>query len=270
MYIDFHCHCNSNNQEDISNFVRTYAENDMMGCLSGGLRYGAHDYIKNEDTLAIAKKYPNQLRALAKIDLWDSEINTDIIYKYADMGFSGFKFIYPYYEYDHDLYMPVYEAAEKTNLPVLFHTGNFRPSQADTIYRRPVIRNMDPMTLDRIARSFQKLNIVAAHLGTTFWRTQAAELAKLHANLYCDLAGNGSWQMLSAEEIYSYFKSSYPASGDNKHFRKLIFGSDAYITSTAPMTSGKANYLMKLKRIGLPSDIIDEIMGGTVAKWLNI
>lgn len=270
MYIDFHCHCNSNAPEDIANFVKTYAENDMIGCLSGGLRYGAHDYVPNEETLAIAKKHPNQLRALARIDLWDSPIDTDIIYRYADMGFSGFKFIYPYYEYDHDLYMPVYEAVEKTGLPTLFHTGNFRPSGADIKYKRPVLRNMDPINLDRIARSFQKLNIVAAHLGTTFWRTQAAELAKLHANLYCDLAGNGSWQMLSAEEIYEYFKSAYPGSGDTKHFRKLIFGSDAYTSTTAPMINGKANYLMKLKRIGLPEDIINDIMGGTVAKWLNI
>ena len=270
MYIDFHCHCNSNDPQVIAEFVRTYEEHGVIGCLSGGSRYGAHDYVPNEETLEIAKKYPAQLRALAKIDLWDSEIDISIIYRYAEMGFSGFKFIYPYYEYDHDLYMPVYEAAEEVGLPVLFHTGNFRPSEADIKYRRPVIRNMDPMTLDRIARSFQKLNIVAAHLGTTFWRTQAAELAKVHANLYCDLAGNGSWQMLSAEEIFNYFKSAYPASGNNQHFKKLVFGSDSYITTASPMINGKANYIMKLKRIGLPEDVIDAIMGGTVAGWLGI
>ena len=270
MFIDFHTHSNSFSEEDINNFVRVYAENDTLACLSGGSRYGAHDYVPNEDTLAIAKKHPNQLRAFAKIDLWDSEPDTDLIYKYADMGFSGFKFIYPYYEYDHDLYMPVYEAVEKTGLPSLFHTGNFRPSEADIKYKRPVIRNMDPMTLDRIARSFQKINIVAAHLGTTFWRTQAAELAKLHANLYCDFAGNGSWQMLSAEEIFDYFKSAYPASGDTRHFRKIVFGSDSYTKLPQIMVNAKNNHLLKLKRLGLPEDVINDIMGGTVAKWLNI
>ena len=270
MYVDFHCHSNSLDPQVIDEFVRVYAEQDMLCCLSGGLRYGAHDYVPNEETLAIAKKYPSQLRALAKIDLWDTEIDTSMIYRYADMGFCGFKFIYPYYEYDHDLYMPVYEAAEKVGLPVLFHTGNFRPSEADTIYRRPVIRNMDPMTLDRVARSFQKLNIVAAHLGTTYWRQQAAELVKTHKNLYCDLAGCGSWQMLSAEEIFNYFKSSCPASGNNDNFKKLIFGSDSYISNTWPLVNGKANYLMKLRRIGLSEDIIDAVMGGTVARWLGL
>ena len=199
--IDFHTHFNSNDIRLIDEYAKVYAEHDMVACLSGGLRYGAHDFPDNDEVLKAVKRYPGRMYALAKIDLWDKPVDVDELYRFAEMGAVGFKFIYPYYEYDHDMYMPVYEAAEKIGLPVLFHTGAYRPSLSDTLYRRPMLRNMAPLTLDRIARSFQNLKIVMAHLGTSFFRTEAAELVKLHSNLYCDLAGNGSWQLLSAEDI---------------------------------------------------------------------
>ena len=77
-----------------------------------------------------------------------------------------------------------------------------------------VFKNMDPVNLDRPARSFQKLKFVIAHLGTGFWRLQAAEMIKLHPNVYADLAGCGSWQALSAEELTKQFRSMVSVSAE--------------------------------------------------------
>lgn len=270
MKIDFHVHFNTTDPELIKQFAKTCAENETIAVLSGGLRYGAHDYTPNEKVLTICKQYPEVFIPMAKFDLWD-QVDPGLVRRYADAGFRGLKFIYPYYEYDHDLYMPIYEEAEKCGLPLLFHTGNFRPNAADVIWKRPVLKNMDPLNLDRIARSFQNLHLVMAHLGTTIWRTQAAEYIKMHSNLYADLAGNGSWQALSAEKMVELLSPSMPlADRECRYFQKLIYGSDAYVTHPQIMCNAQRHYEAMLEKVGVPPEVHDAIMGGTVAKWLEI
>ena len=271
MIIDFHSHCDVGDPEKIREFVRAYEERDAVACLVGGTLYGSHDMVPNEEVIRICAQYPGRLYPLAKINLWDTPPDPAELHYFAEKGVRGFKFIYPYYEYDHDLYMPVYEEAEKIGLPVLFHTGKYRPNESDIIYRRPVLRNMDPMTLDRIARSFQKLHIVMAHLGTSFWRVQAAELIKTHDNLYADLAGCGSWMALSAEELSELLGPLlFVRDKEDRYFDKLVFGSDSYTSNTWPFTEGIVNYEMKLKKVGVSEKTRDLVMGGTVASWIGL
>lgn len=271
MNIDFHCHCDTNDPSKVKEFVKAYEEREIIGCIVGGRHYGGHDMVPNEEVIQICQQYPGRLFPLAKIDLWDTPPDPAIVHYYAEKGVKGFKFIYPYYEYDHDSYMPVYEEIEKIGVPVLFHTGNYRPNESDIKYKRPVLRNMDPMTLDRIARSFQKLNIVMAHLGTTVWRVQAAELIKIHANLYSDLAGCGSWMALSAEQLSSLLCDFIFVHDNNEqYFKKLVFGSDSYTSNVNPMIRGEINYRMKLEKIGISEPTRSLIMGDTIASWIGL
>ena len=167
--------------------------------------------------------------------------------------------------------MPIYEEAEKIGLPVLFHTGKYRPNQSDIIYKRPILRNMDPLTLDRIARSFQNLHIVMAHLGSGFWRVQAAELVKTHDNLYFDLAGCGNWMALSAERLSELLGPLlFVREKEDHYFDKLVFGSDSYTSNTWPFTEGIINYEMKLKKAGVSEETQKRVMGETVASWIGL
>ena len=271
MKIDFHCHCDVSDPEKIKAFVRAYEERDVIACMVGGRFYGGHDMVPNEEVIEICARYPGRLYPLAKIDLWSQAPDPAELHYFAEKGVKGFKFIYPYYEYDHDLYMPIYEEAEKIGLPVLFHTGRYRPSQADRIHKRPVLRNMDPITLDRIARSFQDLHIVMAHLGTGLWRIQAAELVKTHANLYADLAGSGSWMTLSAEEIAELLGAPRFVQDKGDHyFDKLVFGSDSYTSNPRPFTEGIVHYEMKLRKIGVSDATEKLVMGETAASWIGL
>ena len=271
MLIDFHSHFNTNEPEMVRKFVKDYEERDVIACVVGGLNYGDHDMVPNDEVIQFCKKYPGRFYPLAKIDLGEQTPSLDEVRRYADLGVKGFKFIYPWYEYDHDLYMPVYEEIEKIGLPVLFHTGNYRPNATDRKIRRPVLLNMHPAHLDRIARSFQDLHIVMAHLGTSIWQTQAAELIKLHSNLYSDLAGNGGWQGIPGERLAEYLKPKCcPFRDPERYFRKLIFGTDAYTSTTAPMTEGLIFYQKKLASLGLSQETRDLIMGNTVASWMGL
>lgn len=271
MYLDFHAHCDSGDPAEIRKYVENCEKNDTMTALSGGLRYGGHDYLPNEEVMRICREYPHDLVPLVKIDLWDTPPDPAEIRHYAELGAKGFKFIYPYYGYDHESYLPVYEELEKIGLPALFHTGVFRPNSADVKYRRPVLENMSPLRLDTIARSFPDLKIVMAHLGTQMFRAKAAELVRLHPNLYFDLAGSGNFLDVSPADLAALLKPSvYTRDKEGPWFRKLVFGSDSYITIPVIQTDALEAYKMHLLLNQISDDDKLAILGGTVASWMGI
>lgn len=268
--IDFHAHFDSGDPDKVKAFVANCEKNGCRAAMSGGLHYGVHDYLPNDQVIDFCCQYSEWLIPLVKIDLWDQPIDLSELRRLVDRGAKGVKCIYPYYPYDHDLYMPFYEECEKLGLPMLFHTGNYRPNSEDMISRRPTLKNMAPINLDRPARSFQKLIIVIAHLGTTFWRVQAAEMIKLHANVYADLGGSGSWQALSAERLAELLAPpAFLCKDNDKFFHKLVFGSDCYITIPDVQTCGKLHYEQILSKIGATKELHDAVMGGTVYSWLK-
>lgn len=272
MNIDFHTHCDSNKPEDWDRFVGICKQNNTIACICSATPRGDHQppYASNSEVLQAAQSYPENLIPFAYVDLWDKKISKDAIKKFSQQGFRGLKCIAPYYAYDHDFYMPVYEMAASLNMPVLFHTGVFRPSIQDAVHRRPTLMNMQPVRLDRIARSFPELKIVMAHLGTTMWRAQAVELIKLHPNLYADLAGCGSFT-IKPDVLNSYFAGDIELSTPNfKLWEKLILGSDAYFTVPDIITKCNAAYGKLLKTCNVPANISEKIMGQTTSEWFRL
>jgi len=156
MRIDSHTHLDTTDSDLLRAFVNECENLETKVCLfSVGPRCD-HPYIDNDAVLRAAKKYPDYIFPFAYVDLWDT-VDSHIIEHFAESGFRGLKCITPYYPYDHDLYMSVYEKAEQLGLPIVFHTGNYRANKTDLQDRRPMVLNMNPLTIDRFARSFQKL-----------------------------------------------------------------------------------------------------------------
>jgi predicted TIM-barrel fold metal-dependent hydrolase len=268
--LDYHVHFNSTDKAQLDILAKTARENSTILALSGGLRYGGYDFPPNEVVIEHCKQYPDCFLPLAKLDLWETADPAEV-YHYAEMGVRGFKCIYPYYTYDHDIYMPVYEAAAKCGLPLLFHTGNYRPCQDDTIYRRPVLKNMHPINLDRIARAFPDLKIIMAHMGTRIFQDEASQFLKMLPNLYTDFGGCGQWKRLQPEELAEMFAPDTLCVDPTMNaYRKIVLGSDAYVTYPFLVTDAQKYYTALLDRIGVPPEIMAEIMGKTVASWLGI
>lgn len=270
MDLDFHAHFNSDDPEQVRIFVKNCEKNNCRAAMSGGLHYGGHDMVENDKVIDFCNQYKDILLPMAKMELWDKPVDLDALHRWYDRGIVGVKCIYPYYEYDHDLYMPLYEECEKLGLPILFHTGNYRPNEEDKKCRRPTLKNMDPINLDRPARSFQNLKIVIAHLGTTFWRVQAAEMLKMHENVYADLGGCGSWQALSPERLAELLCPPIRLCDDtSKYFQKLVFGSDCYVAIPQVQDGGKLHYEQILSKVSNSRELRDAVMGGTVSSWLR-
>jgi DNA mismatch repair protein MutS2 len=55
-----------------------------------------------------------------------------------------------------------------------------------------------------------------------------------------------------------------------KQFRKFVLGSDAYVKSPQVMELGSQYYERLFRRIGVPADVLADIMGRTAASWFGI
>lgn len=126
-----------------------------------------------------------------------------------EVGCRGLK-LYPTYDHfypnDRVLY-PLYAAAEALGLPVQVHTGS-------SIFRGARLKYGDPLYLDDVAVDFPGLKLLLSHGGRPFWFQQAFTLARLHPNVYIDLAG------LPPRKLLEYFPD-LPRLAD-----KFVFGSD--------------------------------------------
>ncbi len=265
-----HVHFDSTDRAMLDTLAQTARKSSTMLVLSGGPGYGEYDMPPNEDVIKYCREYSDCFMPMAKLTMNETADPAEV-YHYAEMGACGFKCIYPYYEYDHDVYMPLYEAAEKCNLPILFHTGNYRPCENDSRYRRPMLKNQHPINLDRIARSFPKLNLIMAHMGTRIFQEEAVQYLPMHPNLYTDFGGCGQWKRLQAHDLARMFAPPVTVvDPEMKSYRKIILGSDAYVTHPHIVTEAQKYYRILLERVGVPENIISEIFGHTAAKWLGI
>ena len=262
--IDVHVHPDTADPEKIKIFAEACRRNHVQAVILGGTRYGDGDFLTNEQGAEIVAQYPDAFLLGAKLDLWQTA-DPDEVDKYVKMGAVILKCIYPYFEYDNDVYMPVYERAEKYRIPCLFHTGNYAQCSFDREYRRPMLRNMHPITLDRIARSFQDLPVIMAHLGTTYYRHEAAEYIKHYKNMYFDLAGSGSWGTIEPEEMVKLMNFTIPVHDPRMTgFRKMLIGSDAYFTCPEIIEASQIYHRLIFEKAGVPQEIEDMIRCGSI------
>jgi predicted TIM-barrel fold metal-dependent hydrolase len=126
-----------------------------------------------------------------------------------ELGCSGVKLYPPYHHfYPNDARMyPLYAKAQELGVPVMAHTGS-------SIFKGVKHKYADPMFWDDVAVDFPNLNIVMAHSGRGVWYDHAYFLAKIHANVYMEIAG------LPPQNLLSYFPEL------ERIPDKVIFGSD--------------------------------------------
>ncbi len=165
----------------------------------------------------------------------------------AEMGFRGLK-LYPtyhhYYANSNRIY-PLYAKAEELGIPVMIHTGS-------SIFKGARLKYGDPLYMDDVAVDFPRLTLLMVHSGRGFWYDRAYFLAKLHANLYMEIAG------LPPQRLLEYFPEL------DRVADKVIFGSDwpgmPYIKRNIEIIRG----------LPLRDETKDKILGGNAARILGI
>ena len=163
------------------------------------------------------------------------------------LGFRGLK-LYPTYQHfypnDRRLY-PLYAVAQDRNIPVMLHTGS-------SVFQGARIKYGDPLYLDDVAVDFPRLRLLMVHGGRGFWYDRAYFLAKMHENLFLEIAG------LPPHNLLKYF----PDLGRIAH--KVIYGSDW------PGVADLAENLKALRLLPLKPEQKDLILGGNARRILNL
>ncbi|HHT46329.1 MAG TPA: amidohydrolase [Firmicutes bacterium] len=165
----------------------------------------------------------------------------------VEEGFRGLK-MYPTYQHfypnDASLY-PLYSRAEELQIPVMFHTGS-------SVFEGARLKYGDPLYLDDVAVDFPKMKIVLVHGGRGFWYDRAYFLAKLHANVYVEIAG------LPPRKLMHYFPEL------EKIGHKVIFGSDW------PGVKEIKQNVHDIRQLPLSEKVKERILGGTALTLLNL
>lgn len=162
-------------------------------------------------------------------------------------GFRGFK-LYPTYEYfypnDRMLY-PVYAVAEELGAPVMVHTGS-------SVFKGARLKYGDPLFLDDVAVDFPGLKLLIVHSGRALWYNNAFFLARLHENVYMEVAG------LPPQKLLDYFPEL------ERNADKLIFGSDW------PGVVRIKDNIEMIRNLPLKEETKEKILGGNAARLLGI
>lgn len=126
---------------------------------------------------------------------------------------------YPFYAYD-KIYDPVYELAEKYDMPVVFHTG-------DTYSERGLLKYSHPLTLDEVAVGHRKVRFMMAHFGDP-WVLTGAEVVYKNSNMYADLSGLlvGTETDFKKKLNSRFFDHLKHALEYCDHYERLLFGTD--------------------------------------------
>jgi hypothetical protein len=164
-----------------------------------------------------------------------------------DLGMRGLKLAPTYahfYPNDTSLY-PMYALAEERGIPVMFHTGS-------SVFKGSKVKFGEPVLLDDVAVDFPGLTILLVHSGRGFWYDQAAFLARLHANVYMEIAG------LPQQKLLTYFPE-FERLAD-----KVIFGSD-----WPGLPSLKKN-IEGIRALPISEDAKEKILHSNAARLLGL
>ena len=214
--------------------------------------------LSNSDTAKAIKQFPSRLIGMGFLEM--DSVLPDQVERLRDMGMRGLKILGTLKRYDDDAYLPFYERAQAEAMPILFHTGIL---SGEALKGAAVPKDISsdryrPITLDRIARLFPDLNIIAAHMGTELWFNEAVLMMNTHRNVYGDTSG-GPWGKPAA-----YYRNPYH---QPLNWNKVVFGSDC-LPNDGHIPFNQLKVLMN--DLNLSPEIQAGVLGGHAAEMFGI
>lgn len=265
MVIDAHHHIPA--RDPVGYVARLRQETQRLGidrvvvCSAGPPHWAGNDTIA-----ALQADNPDLLIGLGYLQL--GAVTVRDVDRVAEMGLKGLKFIWPLRDYDDDEFMPIYERAAALGLPCLFHLGIVARDPGQQ-FRDVSMARMRPAHLDRIARRLPVLALIGAHFGNP-WYEEAAELARMHPNVFFDLTGSTLKKKAPsyfAELLWWARNEQYGRMGDNHPYEKLLFGTDVGIELIEDVVT---DYRRLLDHLEMPADFRARVMGGTAARIFGL
>ena len=253
LIIDIHHHYNPK----IKNFLNHLLDNmNKAGITKVCLFTTGPNYKDQEakDWKTIFKDYNDRIIGFGTIN--PGKHKPETVDQYYSKGFIGIKILNPTKPYDSDEFLEYYQRAEDLDMPILFHTGVIARHKLD----QPIDQTSDrmrPVTLDRIARLFPKLKIIAAHMGDP-WFSEAYMVSQKNPNMWLDISGKGIWLKALAIKQHLWIRLRP---------EKLLFGTDEPPTEFLRLYHFWDTYFYE---IGITFDQREQIFGKTAKKILGL
>jgi len=227
---------------------------------------GPPDWACNEKVAQMQHANRDLLIGLGYLQLGAVTVkDVDRVY---ELGLKGLKFIWPLKNYDDDDFMPIYERAAALGLPSLFHLG-IVAREPNQHLKDVSMARMRPVFLDRIARKFPTLSIIGAHYGNP-WYEEAAEIARMHPNVYFDLTGSSLKKKKPEyfDELMWWGKDQqYGRMGGNHPYQKLLFGTDVGVEL---MEDTLNDYRKLMDTCKMGDDFRNLVMGETAQRIFGL
>lgn len=208
----------------LTELIQTMDQNNIYKtCLSGlGSLFSCKG---NHEVKKAMEQYPS--RIIGSYFIRPGKSTADEIQQAYSNGFRMLKVSLPIAPYNDPSFFPLWQTAERLNLPILFHTGivtTSSPAPEEQISSW----NMHPMRLEPITNAFPNLKLIIAHMGV-HWNHDAAELARMRKNVYIDLTGEPKGWRVHLDQVglqeYLWWE---------KAFEKIVFGTDV-VASKIPI-----------------------------------
>ena len=176
-----------------------------------------HAEVPNRFVSDYVRRFPQKLIGFAGIDPAEEGALEEVQAAKEDLRLQGVTVSPPNQDFhpSDSRAMEVYAAAEKLQMPIIFHPSGQFSERSKLEYGRPYL-------LDEVARTFPKLRIVIAQLGQP-WTDETITMLGKHAHVFADVSGllGRTWQ------AYNAMVSAY----QHGVIDKLLFGSDFPYTS---------------------------------------
>jgi len=219
----------------------------------------------NDNLAKIVSFHPERFTGMAHHDVFGEGAAEELERAVVELGLRGFKMIASSQTRpvdDRALY-PVWEVAEKLEVPVLIHFGVLGGGGGPA----RDLRNMDPLTLWEVASSFPTLNFVIPHFGACYFR-ELLQLCWSCPNVVIDTSGSNQWTrwMPYDLDLKDLFRKAVSTVGPDR----IVFGTDSSYFPRGFAESYLREQIKACHDIGLQQGSIEKIFHGNAARLLKI
>lgn len=176
----------------------------------------------NDNLAQIVNLYPERFTGFAHNSLFEELAAQELERAVSELGLRGYKVIASGQNkpIDSREAYPIWETAERLEIPVLIHFGVLGGGGGPAYD----LRNMNPLTFWKVCSDFPTLKVVIPHFGACYWR-ELLQLCWQCPNVYVDTSGSNQWIRWMPHELTlkDLFRKAFETIGDER----IIFGTDS-------------------------------------------
>ncbi|OQY97468.1 MAG: hypothetical protein B6D41_03445 [Chloroflexi bacterium UTCFX4] len=228
---------------------------DYVGFVTGG---------GNDNLASVIARHPDKFIGFAHHNLFAENAAAELERAITQLGFRAYKLLAPALDkpIEDKSAWPVWEIAEKYDIPVLIHFGVLGSGGGVAWHE-----NINPLKLHDVARAFPKVNFVIPHFGCG-WLREALQLCWSCANVYIDTSGSNQWVRWMPEELT--IKMLYRKYLETIGPDRLIFATDSSWFPRGFAIRYLQDQLRDCRELNLSPETLQKIFGGNAARLLKI